>query len=78
MEAEISLTDEKKRNISIDITNSSSSRPFISTLLLYKRDDNLYFISVNTPFESEKRISQDELIKTVYLLVKNWDVYERR
>ena len=73
MEIEMSLTEERERNLSIDIISPSPS-----TLVLYKKGKDLYFIAVNIPFGSDQFIPQDELMETVYLLVKNWDVYERR
>ena len=72
MDMEISLTGEEKRDLGLNYKKPS-------TLVLYKKENNLYFIVASKPFDWEDHwIPQDELVTTVYLLVKNWDVYERR
>ena len=69
---EISLTVEQKRDIGLEIKKPAS-------IVLYKKDKYLYFIYIIRPYDQENKwVTQKELENTLYPLVKNWGVYEKR
>lgn len=66
---EISLTEEQKRDIGLEIKKPS-------TIVLYNKDKYLYFIFVIRPYNQENKwVSGEELEKTLYPLIKSWSVY---
>lgn len=66
---EISLTDEQKRDVGLEIKKPA-------TVVLYKKDKYLYFIYVIRPYDQENKwVSREELEKTLYPLVKNWGIW---
>ena len=68
----ISLTDNSKKDLGFKIEKPS-------TVVLYKRNTILYFIWVNRLYDTKNKwITEEELENTLYPLVKNWSVYEKR
>lgn len=69
---EVSLTDELKKDISLEIKKPA-------TVVLYKNGNYLYFIYVLRPYDQQdKWVSREELEKTLYPLIKNWGIYEKQ
>lgn len=69
---EISLNGEGKRDVGLEI-----KRP--ATVVLYKKDNYLYFIYVIRPYDQKNKwVAQQELERTLYPLIKNWGVYEKK
>jgi len=70
---EVSLTEKNRNDLYI-----KKKKPF--KLILYKHGNNLYLILAELTFKDKdnKWISDTELKKTLYPLVKNWGIYEKR
>lgn len=69
---EISLNGEGKRDIGLEIKKPA-------TVVLYKKDKYLYFIYVIRPYDQENKwVTREELERTLYPLIKNWGVYEKK
>lgn len=69
---EVSLTDELKKDIGLEIKKPA-------TVVLYKNGNYLYFIYVLRPYDRENKwVSREELEKTLYPLIKNWGIYEKQ
>lgn len=63
---EISLTEERKKDIELEIQKPT-------TLVLYKKEEFLYIIYAIRPYDQENKwVSQKELINNLYPLIKNW------
>ncbi|GEM_PF-1955120 len=70
---EISLTTENKKDMEIKIKQNLPP-----TIVLYKRKTNLYLMVVYRIYDKENKwVTQEELEKNLYPLVKNWGVYEK-
>ena len=69
---EMSLTEEQKRDIGLEIKKPA-------TIVLYNKDKYLYFIYVIRPYDKKNKwLSREELEKTLYPLIKNWGVFEKK
>lgn len=71
---QISLTQENTVDLEYSIL-----KKFLPTFVFYKRNTDMYLIIAYRLNDTvNKWVTDEELKKTLYLLVKNWGVYEKR
>ena len=71
---QVSLTPEHTVDLEYSIKKN-----FLPTFVFYKRNTDLYLIIAYRLNDKENKwVTDEELEKTLYLLVKNWGVYEKR
>lgn len=71
---QVSLTSEHTVDLEYSIQKN-----FLPTFVFYKRNTDLYLIIAYRLNDTENKwVTDEELEKTLYLLVKNWGVYEKR
>ena len=71
---QVSLTPARTVDLEYSITEK-----FLPTLVLYKKNTDLYFIiAYRLNDKVNKWVTDEELNKSLYLLVKNWGVYEKK